>query len=173
MRQGIPQVRQVVGSQLHLRGNYDCGLDRQFGMFVADNHHGRGDLLHGELGQFALAGLQYVVIATAAATARLRLRGFQEWKRPGIDQSHRYSLCRGRFHDVASNQSTCYDDGRDQNVYTRGTERSIPLVIVETPNIFDRLGLGFELQWRGASWGRRTRPVAGKVTSTGALRNYP
>src|SRR6201997_3285893 len=148
MRHGIAQVRHVIGSQLHLWWNYDCGLDCQLRMLVADNHHRRRDLLHGEFGQSTLAGLQYVAITTASTAARLRLRGLQKWKRSGIDQSHGHSLCRGRFHDVPSNQSARHDDGRDQNVYTRGTYRSILLIIVETPNIFDWLGLGFELEWR-------------------------
>ncbi len=40
------------------------------------------------------------------------------------------------------------NDSDDQNVHTGGTECAIFLVVVEAPNLFDRLGLGFQLERR-------------------------
>src|ERR1700722_11442740 len=73
VQQRIAQVRQVVGSQLNLRGDYDCGLDCQFGMLVANHHHWRSDLLHRKFGELAARGLKHIAITAATTAAGLRL----------------------------------------------------------------------------------------------------
>ena len=49
---------------------------------------------------------------------------------------------------MASDQRAGDDDCRDQNVHARGTQSAVLLIVVETPDVFDRFRLRFQLEWR-------------------------
>ena len=142
--------------QGNLGRNHNRRFDGQLGIFIANDHRGRGDLLASQLGQSSLRGQQFVAISTASTSASL---GFGSGQNVRADVGDHIHHLLANFPPVAHHEMAgSYQQSDQQHMANKGVDERQRLGLIK-PVTFTEKSREYGRLSPRRCWANQLQPV--------------